>query len=73
MKNYNDAGKEIPPEEDIAKELGVNVKRLRAALRFTERLLSIDAPLTGNIQKGSGAGGDFMGAPDSLVSDTLQW
>jgi len=49
-----------PTEEEIAKEIGVSVSRLRTALRVTETLKSIDEPLAGMTtgHKGSGAGGD---------------
>lgn len=72
MKKYYDSRKEIPPEEEVAEILGVTANRLRTALRVTRPLLSIDGTLYGPT-KGSGAGGDSMGASDLLVSDTLQW
>jgi len=66
--------KEIPTEDDIAKELGVTVERLRTALQATKGLLSIDSPLNAyGSRKGSGAGGDAMGNGEMLMSDTLQW
>lgn len=64
--------KEIPAEEDIAKELGVSVKRLRTALRATQGLLSIDSPLPGPLIGGT-AGSDSMGQAELMLSDTLQW
>ena len=72
MRSYYDTKKEIPSEEVVAAELGVTVNRLRAALRATRPLLSIDNVRSGP-GKGSGAGGDSMGYTEFLISDTLQW
>lgn len=74
VKRCYDLGLPPPSEEDIAKEIGVNVKRLRTALRTTQGLVSIDASLYSGMQntKGSGAGGD--GTDSNLVlADTLRW
>lgn len=74
LKSYYDTNREIPSEDVIATELGVTVKRLRTALSATQGLLSIDGPLNGlGNRKGSGAGGDSMGEPELVISDTLQW
>lgn len=72
LKSYYDSKGEIPSEEDLAKELGVTVKRLQTALRAAQRPLSIDSPING-VRKGSRAGGDTMGEAELLLTDTLQW
>ena len=69
--------KPIPDIEDIAKELGCNVKRLKIALTITESLLSIDQPVQsingyrGN--KGSGAGEMGLSRSELNLADTLVW
>jgi len=62
-----------PSEEEIAKEIGVSVSRLRTALRVTQQLKSIDDPIMGMTigHKGSGAGGDSS-ANDLTMSDRLE-
>jgi DNA-directed RNA polymerase sigma subunit (sigma70/sigma32) len=74
IKKYLDSKTDIPPEETIAAELGISVKRLRSALRATQPLLSIDGPLmaSAGAVKGSNAGSDVMGGSELLISDTLQ-
>lgn len=66
---------EIPTEEDIAKEIGVSVQRLKTALRSAQSLISIDAPLSAGqgVLKGSNAGSGGMSNSELLLSDTLQW
>eukprot|EP00555_Chaetoceros_dichaeta_P010487 CAMPEP_0198255196 /NCGR_PEP_ID=MMETSP1447-20131203/5371_1 /TAXON_ID=420782 /ORGANISM="Chaetoceros dichaeta, Strain CCMP1751" /LENGTH=447 /DNA_ID=CAMNT_0043941511 /DNA_START=396 /DNA_END=1739 /DNA_ORIENTATION=- len=63
-----------PTEDEIAKEIGVSVSRLRTALRVTETLKSIDEPLAGMTtgHKGSGAGGDKSGSDTLTMSDRLE-
>lgn len=73
LKRCYDSKTDIPPEESIASELGVSVKRLRTALKATQQLMSIDGPVAIGPLKGSGAGTDSMGAGELLISDTLQW
>eukprot|EP00565_Helicotheca_tamesis_P003878 CAMPEP_0185726708 /NCGR_PEP_ID=MMETSP1171-20130828/2594_1 /TAXON_ID=374046 /ORGANISM="Helicotheca tamensis, Strain CCMP826" /LENGTH=481 /DNA_ID=CAMNT_0028395103 /DNA_START=1064 /DNA_END=2509 /DNA_ORIENTATION=- len=85
MKRCTDLGEKYPSEEDVAKQIGVTVKRLRTAVRVTECPTSIDAPIYqgSSMHKGSAAGGDLSGgsggvgsgsAADNelLLSDTLQ-
>ena len=43
-KRYYSEGKELPPLEDVAKELGVGVARFKTFLRVTQPVASLDAP-----------------------------
>jgi len=74
IKRYINTSEKIPAEDEIAKEIGVTVNRLRTAVRVTESLISIDQPIySGNAAfKGSGASGDFSGANELILADTLQ-
>lgn len=74
LKKCFDSGDPIPPEASLAKEIGVNVNRLRTAIKYTQSLISIDSSLiaNGGTMKGSGAGGDTGGERSLLLSDTLQ-
>eukprot|EP00957_Ditylum_brightwellii_P051286 3888702-Ditylum_brightwellii.AAC.1 len=45
MKRCTDLGEKYPSEEDVAKDIGVSIQRLRTAVRVTESLISIDAPI----------------------------
>lgn len=72
LKTYHETKRDIPSEEEIAKELGITLNRLKTALSATRGLLSIDSPLDG-AGKGSMAGGDNVGEGALLISDTLQW
>ncbi len=59
----------------MAKQLGVTVNRLRASIRATEGLLSIDEPVFSGGSaafKGSGAGGDNSGDNTLLLMDRLE-
>ena len=75
LKRHYEAREEIPPEAVICKELGISVQRLRTVLRYTQALVSIEAPFETNDGAGKGgkAGGDIGGGNDLLLSDTLQW
>jgi len=74
VKRYYELNEPPPSEEVIAAEIGVNVNRLRTALRSTRSLLSIDAPIFNGKRsgKGSSAGGDSVDN-SALISDTLMW
>uniref|UniRef100_A0A7S3QIQ4 RNA polymerase sigma-70 domain-containing protein n=1 Tax=Chaetoceros debilis TaxID=122233 RepID=A0A7S3QIQ4_9STRA len=75
VKRYVESSEPIPSEDEVAKQLGVTLNRLRTALRATEGLLSIDEPVYngGNAAyKGSGAGGDNSGESSLLLLDRLQ-
>lgn len=73
VKAYLEAGKDVPPKDVVAKELGVTVNRLKTALRSTQQILSLDEPFSENLSArvGSGAGGDSFGQTTCL-SDTIQ-
>lgn len=74
LKRHYELNLPLPSEEDIAKEIGVNVKRLRTALRSTKSLISIDASINSGSQnyKGSGAGGDSVDKGELVIADTLK-
>mmetsp|Transcript_29228 Transcript_29228/g.42695 ORF Transcript_29228/g.42695 Transcript_29228/m.42695 type:complete len:288 (+) Transcript_29228:1-864(+) len=79
MKRCTDLGEKYPSEEDVAKDIGVSIQRLRTAVRVTESLISIDAPIYQgtSTHKGSAAGGgggspSGSGENELLLSDTLQ-
>lgn len=78
LKRHHEHAMPPPTEHMIAKEIGVNVNRLRTALQYTRPLISIDQAITGSASsmKGSGAGGDAAGAGTGsdrglILSDTL--
>jgi len=58
--------------EEIAREIGVSVPRLRNAIRLTEPVASIDAPFRSGAGRGSSAGGGGSFGEDSFsMSDIL--
>jgi len=58
--------------EEIAREIGVTVPRLRNAIRLTEPISSIDAPFRSGAGRGSSAGGGGNFGEDSFsISDIL--
>lgn len=71
VREHLHAGIAPPERGTIAAELGVSEGRLVTALRSTQGLLSLDAPLAGGKHKGSGAGGDGSNQ-ELLVLDTLK-
>jgi len=72
LRRAQDMGEPVPKDEDIAIEIGVNLKRLKTALKVTRGLLSIDSALYASANaKGSAAGGDSAGERPLLLSDTL--
>ena len=74
IKECSDLDIPQPTEDEIAKEIGVNVNRLRTALKFTQPLVSIDSAvhMSRQTKKGSSAGGDNSDN-ELLISDTLKW
>jgi hypothetical protein len=66
-------GKEIPPIELIAEEIGCTVKRLEtASIRATQQSRSLDEPVMGQSIRAGAAGGNMMGE-ELLISDTIEW
>ena len=64
----------IPPDDELAKQMGVTMNRMHKALHYTRPLISLDAPVhlgTGT-SRGSNAGGDGAGDRSSLISDFLE-
>jgi DNA-directed RNA polymerase sigma subunit (sigma70/sigma32) len=45
MRDYYTSGKDIPPLQDIAKEMGITYQRLQRTLRYTAPVASLDVPL----------------------------
>lgn len=64
----------VPPEDELAHQVGVTLNRMRKALHHTRPLISLDAPLYSGMgaSRGSNAGGDGVGDRQVLVSDLLQ-
>ena len=64
----------VPPEDELAIQVGVTLSRMRRALRNTRPLISLDAPLHAGMgaSRGSNAGGDGVGERQVLVSDILE-
>lgn len=73
IKQCYDMNVPPPPVSEIAKQIGVNTKRLNTALRATQTLLSMDAAVYTGSQsgKGSSAGGD-NGDSGLVFSDSMQ-
>jgi hypothetical protein len=65
-------GKEIPPIELIAEEIGCNITRLETAIRATQQSRSLDEPVMGQSIRAGAAGGDMVG-DELLISDTIEW
>jgi RNA polymerase primary sigma factor len=63
----------VPPDEELAVQVGVTLNRMRKALHYTRPLISLDAPLHAGMgaSRGSNAGGDGVGERQILVSDLL--
>lgn len=66
------SGNGSPTEEEIATEIGCTVPRLKTALRCTQSIISIDAPIYEGSSKGSGSGGGNMGEEGRALMDTLE-
>lgn len=64
----------VPPDEELAIQVGVTINRMRKALHYTRPLISLDAPLHAGMgaSRGSNAGGDGVGERQFLVSDLLE-
>jgi len=63
----------VPPDEELAVQVGVTLNRMRKALHYTRPLITLDAPLHAGMgaSRGSNAGGDGVGERQILVSDLL--
>lgn len=72
VKKCVESNTPVPPEEEMAAQVGVTLNRLRKALHYTRRPISLDEPLSMGASKGSSAGGDGMGGRQVLVSDLLE-
>jgi hypothetical protein len=71
MKCCYREGKEIPPIELIAEEIGCNITRLETAIRATQQSRSLDEPVMGQSIRAGAAGGDMVG-DELLISDTIE-
>lgn len=75
LKDHYQESQKPPVMKSIAEELGITEHRLQTAIRATNPLVSVDAPMilpgSGNY-KGSAAGGDGANQ-ELLVLDTLSW
>jgi len=72
VKKCVESNTPVPPDEEMAAQVGVTLNRLRKALHYTRRPISLDEPLSMGASKGSAAGGDGMGGQLLLVSDLLE-
>ncbi|KAL3790010.1 hypothetical protein HJC23_011366 [Cyclotella cryptica] len=73
IKDHLQASENPPAMKSIAKELGITEHRLVTAIRATESLVSVDAPIVfpgSGSYKGSAAGGDGSNQ-ELLILDTL--
>jgi DNA-directed RNA polymerase sigma subunit (sigma70/sigma32) len=71
MKCCYREGKEIPPIELIAEEIGCTVNRLKTAIRATQQSRSLDEPVMGQSIRAGAAGGDMVG-DELLILDTIE-
>ena len=71
-KSYHEAGRPVPDDEALADELGVTVKRMKAAMRVTQPLLSLDSTEIRSVQKGSAAGVSNTGEQAVVLGEYLK-
>jgi RNA polymerase sigma factor (sigma-70 family) len=83
IKQYHEAGENVPPFTELADELNIKAKRLQYMLRATKPALSIDAPMSagpitiagkaGNVETCGLAMADNLVDNDARPEDRVEW
>lgn len=72
VKTYHDAGREVPPLEELAQQMNLNPARLEFILEITKPALSMDAPLSkGGITHAGKAGNVDLDDASQVLGSTL--